>query len=100
MATSTEKKIKGQHGRSTRLILGLIRRFHLLMFFIIVVIGLAVAVVMLNRTLTGTSTDDFLPTINHGSIDESTLNRIQSLHTSDEATKPQLPEGRINPFAE
>ena len=94
------KKIKGQQGRYARALRSLIRKFHLLIFFVFVVIGLSVAVVLLNKTLTGSSSEGYTTTINNGSIDEATLNRINSLHTSDQPTTPQFPAGRHNPFAE
>lgn len=86
----------------TKSISKLFKRFHLMIFFVFIVGCLAVAVVMINKILTESSdTTGYTSSINAGSIDESTLNRIQSLHTSDQQIPtPQVPEGRINPFAE
>jgi hypothetical protein len=79
----------------------LFKRFHLILFFIFVVACLAVAVVLINQILTGAASDTpYTSTINAGSIDRATLNQVQSLHTSDSAATPPIPEGRNNPFAE
>jgi len=77
------------------------RRFHLITFFVFTVGCMAASVVLINNTLTNTSDEDYTSSISAGSIDQATLERIQSLHTSDQPTPgPQLPGGRINPFAE
>lgn len=80
----------------------LFKRFHLMIFFIFVVGCLAGAVILVSETLSSSAdTSDYSSTINAGTIDQTTLNRIQSLHTSNQpGDAPALPEGRINPFAE
>ena len=79
----------------------LFRRFHMLLFFVIVAGCLAFAVVLLNETLTETAPDDYTSSINAGSIDQATLERIQSLHPSSQPSPaPTMPAGRVNPFAE
>lgn len=78
-----------------------VRRFHLLIFFVIIVGCLAVAIALINQTLIEPATDTYTSNINAGSIDQATLERIQSLHTSNQpSSAPTLPSGRINPFAE
>ncbi len=77
------------------------RRFHMLIFFVLMVGCLSVAVILLNETLTQPTPEDYTSSINAGSIDQATLERIQSLHTSDQPSPaPALPAGRVNPFAE
>ena len=77
------------------------RRFHLLIFFVFIVGCLSASVLLLNKTLTDTSSKEYTSTISSGTIDQATLERIQSLHTSNEPTPaPVLAEGRTNPFAE
>ena len=77
------------------------RRFHLLIFFVFVVGCMAASVILINQTLTESSLQDYNSTINAGSIDQATLERVQSLHSSSEPTAaPTLPAGRVNPFAE
>lgn len=73
-----------------------------MIFFIFIVGCLAGAVIMINKILTDSSdTTGYTSSINAGSIDKTTLERIQSLHTSDqEVALPTLPEGRINPLSE
>ena len=76
------------------------RRFHMIIFFIIVVGCLAAAVLLINDTLTGSS-DEYTSGISAGSIDKATLERLQSLHPSSQpGPAPTLPAGRTNPFAE
>lgn len=98
MATIVIKKNKGA---TSRLLLTFIQRFHLILFFVFVVGCLAAAVILINKTLTDSSSQEYTSTIDPGTIDQATLERIQSLHPSSQAT-PQapLPEGRVNPFAE
>lgn len=76
-------------------------RYHLTLFIVLVVAGLAAAVMLLNILLTEPPNDGYTSSIGGGSIDEDTLARIKSLHTSSEGA-PQFapPTGRINPFAE
>ncbi len=77
------------------------RQFHLLLFFILVSGLLAAGVMLLNNTLSETSDGTYTSSINPGSIDKATLERIQTLHTSSQpSTPPALPAGRSNPFAE
>lgn len=77
------------------------RRFHLLLFFIFIVVCLGVAVIMINDTLTNSSNQEFTSNITAGSIDQTTLDKIQLLHSSGQPGQPvALPEGRVNPFSE
>lgn len=79
----------------------LFKRFHLMIFFIFIVACLSAAVILVNQILTGEGTDtDYTSGINAGTIDQATLNQIQSLHISTEAPLPEVPGGRINPFSE
>ena len=78
-----------------------IQRFHLLIYFVFVASCLAIAVVMINKTLTESTAESYTSPINAGSIDQSTLERIQSLHqSSQQSAAPPLPAGRSNAFAE
>lgn len=85
-----------------RPIKSLFRRFHLTLFFIFVAACLAAAVWLLNSTIQENAIDPgYTSSINAGTIDEATLNRLNSLHTSKDApANPELPAGRINPFNE
>ncbi len=77
------------------------RRFHLLIFFVFIVGCMAASVMLINQALAESSSQDYSSTINAGSIDQATLERVQALHPSSEpAAPPSLPSGRVNPFAE
>lgn len=77
------------------------RRFHMLLFFIFVVAIVAGSVYFINNALTNTSDGGYTSSIEAGSIDQSTLERIQSLHSSaNPSPAPQLQGGRVNPFSE
>lgn len=73
-----------------------------MLFFIFIVGCLAGAVIMVNKILIDSSdTTGYTSAISAGSIDETTLQRIQSLHTSNQdIALPPLPEGRVNAFSE
>lgn len=78
-----------------------LRRSHLLIFFVFTAGCVAAAVVLINGALTNPADDTYTSPINAGSIDQTTLERVQSLHTSSAPVPaPQLPAGRTNPFAE
>ena len=78
------------------------KRFHLLFFFVFIVACLSGAVLLINNTLKDTSIDpNYVPPSAAGTIDEATLNRLNALHTSTQATgNPTTPAGRINPVNE
>ena len=80
----------------------LLGRFHLTIFIVLIVAGLVGAVMLLNSVLADDSVDDgYTSSIGGGTIDQATLERIQSLHTSGEPLPAFTPpSGRINPFAE
>lgn len=86
----------------TKPLMNLLSRFHLTIFFVLVIAGLAGAVLTINSTLNETAAStDYSSPISAGSIDQMTLERVKSLHTSKETVEPtQLPSGRINPFGE
>jgi hypothetical protein len=77
-------------------------RFHMTIFIVFIVGGLAAAVLLLDGILNDTSNDSgYTSPIDAGTIDQTTLNRIKQLHTSDDpAPTMTLPAGRTNPFAE
>ncbi len=87
----------------TRGLSNLFRKFHLTLFFVCIIAILVGAVIMLNKTLTDSVSEsgNYTSSISAGSIDEATLQRLQTLRTSDQpAPGLTLPDGRINPFAE
>lgn len=80
----------------------LFKRFHLMIFFIFIIGCLSFAVILINDILTGNSAnDDYTSSVGAGTVDQATLNRVQTLHTSSNPPQTQeFPAGRINPFNE
>lgn len=80
----------------------LFRRYHLTIFILFIVACLFAAVMLLTNILNDASVaDGYESPITAGAIDGATLQRINSLHTSDGPFPPtQPPAGRINPFSE
>lgn len=77
-------------------------RYHTTIFTVFILICLGVAVIFLYRILTDASVDsEYKSPISAGSIDQTTLNRINALHSSDGEYPAELPaQSRINPFSE
>lgn len=78
------------------------RRYNLTIFIVVLASGLSTAVLMLNASLQKSSdTTGYSSTLDITSFDQTTIDRIKQLHTSDETINgSSLPSGRINPFAE
>ncbi len=79
------------------------QRFHLTVFIVIIVGGLAYAVLSLYDVLAAASTLPVSATTapSSTSFDQSTINRLNQLYSSDKApSSVTLPSGRINPFGE
>jgi len=78
------------------------QRYNLTIFIVVLVSGLATAVLMLNATLIQSSdTTGYKSPVDITSFDQATIDRVKQLHTSDESsTGFTLPAGRINPFSE
>ncbi len=78
------------------------RRYNLTIFIVVLVTGLATAVLMLNSTLQQASnTSNYSSNLDITTFDQTTINRVKQLHTSDDHTTTfTLPPGRINPFSE
>lgn len=83
-------------------ITNLFKKFHLTIFFVFIIACLSSAIILLSNTLQNSSTDPaYTSSINAGAIDETTLNRLNSLHTSAQnAPAHDIPAGRINAFNE
>jgi len=78
------------------------KKYSLTMFIVVLVGGLASAVLMLNSALQKASdTSGYTPVTDSSSFDQVTINRVKQLHSSSEqATDYTPPAGRINPFSE
>jgi len=80
----------------------LLHRFHIIIFFLVVSAGFGFAVLHINSMLEETATDDtYSSSIDAGSIDAATLDRINDLQKSSQVVSLPRDEGsRANPFGE
>jgi hypothetical protein len=80
----------------------IISRYQVTLFFLFIMAGLIAAVLLLNSIITdSTLGENYTSPISAGSIDQATLDRLQSLHTSNEKFPAEShPQGRLNPFSE
>ena len=80
----------------------LFSKFHMTLFFVVMIGCLAVAVLLINDMLTNSPPDDtYVSPITPGTIAQATLDRIQALHNSSQPSSGVvLPEGRVNAFGE
>jgi hypothetical protein len=78
-----------------------LHRYHVVLFVIIVLGGLAVMVFFLNQILVKSSTPDgYTSSSNDASFDQQTIDRIKNLReTTDTSSQIDL-SGRSNPFVE
>lgn len=83
-------------------IIEVFRKYHVTIFIVVVVGGLAGAVIVLNNILqSSTDISGYTATLTVTSFDEVTIDRIKELHTSDDTTSVVIPStGRISPFSE
>ena len=77
-------------------------RMRVSLFIVLIVGGLGYAVILLSQMLEEASdVSGYTSPLQLQEIDQPTLDRIQSLHTSNENFEPSaLPDNRINPFGE
>lgn len=85
-----------------KFIFTILRRYHIILFVILVAGGLAVVVFMLNLIILKSSNPDgYTATSNNATFDQATIDRIKQLRTSGENDAPlDLGKGRTNPFVE
>jgi hypothetical protein len=83
-------------------ILAFLHRFHIVLFVIVVLGGLAVVIFLLNNVVVTSGQDNgYTPDINNTSFDQSTIQKIQNLKTADQSDPTISNNGaRINPFVE
>jgi hypothetical protein len=79
-----------------------LRRFHIVLFVIVVFGGLAVVILMLNSIITKSSDSaGYTSETNNAAFDQTTIQRIQQLKTADQNNGDlDLSHGRSNPFVE
>lgn len=79
-------------------------RFHYLIFITFMVIGVFFAFYSITNILNLPEDTTYKEELQKNNIndtfDESTINKIDQLQFSDDASPPPLPSGRTNPFAE
>ena len=82
--------------------LALIKRYHLVLFVVILALILSVSILLLYSVASkaggeGATPQDGITT----GFDQATIDRIQELKTSDQPSEPlDFSQGRINPFGE
>ncbi len=78
-----------------------LRRFHVVIFVIVVLGGLAIIIFLLNSVIvTSTQANGYTPDINNSSFDKATIKKIENLQTTGQSNQLTLPPGRTNPFVE
>lgn len=87
-------------GSINTLFVTLLRRYHIIIFTIIVVGGLGFAIYLLNgivnQPIATTSTS-----VTSSTFDKATIEKIQKLRTTNEPPMPlDTSKGRVNPFVE
>ena len=81
----------------TLMISRFLHRFHITLFVVLVVGGLSVATLLLNKAITAQS--DTVTEPAQAPFDEKTMTRIENLRTTNEQTNLVLPPtGRTDPF--
>ena len=74
-----------------------LHRFHITLFVVLVVGGLSIATLLLNKSITTQADSTSGPT--EQAFDEKTMTRIKNLRTTNEQTNLVLPDtGRTDPF--
>ena len=76
------------------------RRYHVLLFTLTVVVGVSVALLLLNGLLSASNETDETP-VPQARFDEATIKKIDSFGSRTTAGKElQFPQGRTSPFVE
>lgn len=77
-----------------------LHRFHVLIYLFTVVIGVSIAIFMLNQLIAGSPEAEPAPTPS-AAFDEATIKRIEEFNTAKtENDNFSLPPGRINPLVD
>lgn len=79
----------------------ILHRYHVVIFVVVVLGGLAVIVLLLNDIITQSGSTGVPANNQSSTFDQATIDRIEDLKTRDEpAAQPNLSNGRSNPFVE
>jgi len=79
------------------------KRYNFTIFIVVLVSGLAVAVLMLNDILRQSSDiSGYESSLGSTNFDQATMDKVKSLHQSTDTPLPDfaVPSGRISPFGE
>lgn len=78
------------------------RRYHVTIFIIVIVSGLATSVMLLNNILqSSTNISGYTQNATSTTFDQTTIDQINQLHTSADNTQTiDTSKGRISPFSE
>jgi hypothetical protein len=88
-------------GSIKTLLVNFLHRYHTIVFTVVVLGGLAIAVLILNGTVNESSNSNgYVSTGNSITFDKATIDRINNLKSPDQASQISLPDGRTNPFVE
>lgn len=84
-----------------KIIVRSLHRYHVVLFVIIVLGGLALMVFFLNLILIRSSeSDGYTSSSNNASFDQQTIDRIEDLKKADDSSSQLDLSGRSNPFVE
>lgn len=78
-----------------------LHRFHVIIFVVIVLGGVAVSILVLNNiVILSTDTSEYTQTT-EATFDQETIEKVKNLKTSDQSgDELDLSDGRVNPFVE
>lgn len=78
------------------------RRYHVTIFIVVIVSGLATSVMLLNNILqSSTNISGYTQSPTSATFDQTTIDQINQLHTSADNTQTiDSSKGRISPFSE
>lgn len=78
----------------------LLRRYHGILFAVLVLGGLIIMVITLNSIISGSSPSASQTPNPVSGFDQKTINQLNSLHSIDQQPTPLNFSGRSNPFVE
>lgn len=89
-------------GAISKTVVNLLHRFHVIIFTVVVGGGVIVVISILNSiVIRSTDTSGYTPSSAYASFDQSTIDKIKNLKTSNQSgTDLDLSTGRVNPFVE
>ena len=78
-----------------------LKRFHVMLYTLTVLVGLALAILLLSQVL-GTASDTSAAPVSSSpsQFDTNTMKQVESLNRANEGKDIQFPKGRVNPFVE